>query len=509
MRAQTRRRLLALPAAAVAVAIAAFVLAVAWPEPQLAVPQASDFAIRGVAIVDVEAGALRSGRTVVVRDGRIVSTAADGAVTLPPGLAVIDGGGLFAMPGLWDMHAHLYAVAPLLDLPLHVAHGVLNVRDMMGCPVEGDPFIACARDKRRWSAEAVAGLRVAPRLVETSSFMANGPGMAERIDGVPDYFDVADPAQARAFVRHFAGAVDTIKVYDRIPREAYLALSAEARRRGLPLVGHRPHAVDAVEAARHQRSLEHARFLIHESFDGAPALRALAGTPAWREDRRAMVDRHDPVRAGAILDAMREAGTYYVPTHLTRWADAWAGHAEVREDPHLRYVHPLLQWQWREDLDATLAEDPGAEARRAYRDFHALGLSLTRRAHEAGVEVMVGTDYLVPGVDVHRELAMFVEAGLTPAQALRAATVVPARYAGRSDAYGTVADGKVADLVLLEADPLQDIRNTRRIRAVVFGGALYDREMLDRIDAHVARNARSWRIGAKIVWRFLRQPAAY
>lgn len=490
-------------------AVVLFAAAIAWPEPRLEAVQPASLAIRGVAVVDVVSGAVRMDRTVLVREGRIAAVGPANDVAIPAGMRIVDGRGLFAIPALWDMHAHVLAISPLLDLPMYIAWGVTNVRDMQGCPAPGDPFIACAEDKRRWSREAEAAVRIGPRVVETSSFMANGPGMAARLGDVPAYFDTATPAQARAFVRHFVGSADTIKVYDRIPRAAYLALAEEARAHGMAVVGHRPHAVAAVEAARHQRSIEHARFLLHESFDGAAALRAVAGTPAWKEDRRAMVDRHDPARARSILAAMHEAGTYYVPTHLTRWADAYADRPEVREDPALRYVHPLLQRQWREDVDEILAADPGQQARRAYIDFYGKGLELTAAAQRASVRIMAGTDYIAPGLDVHRELEQLVRAGLTPAQALRAATITPARYAGRAHDQGAIDAGKVADIVLLDADPLRDIRNTRRIHAVVFGGAFYDGDALDAIKAHVARNARSWTIGAKIVWRFLKNPGAY
>lgn len=487
----------------------AFGLAVLWPQAEIGPPAPRAFAITGVAVVDVAAGALRENQTVIVRGARIEAVGSSADVAVAPDLHAVDGSGKYLMPALWDMHAHVYAVSPLLDLPLYIAFGVTNVRDMQGCPAEDDPFIACYEDKARWTREALAGRRVAPRIVEATSFMANGPGTAARLGNVPDYFDVATPAQARAFVEHYAGRADAIKVYDGIPREAYFALADAARERGLALVGHKPRAVSAIEAAKHQRSIEHARFILHEAFDGADALRSAAGTPAWKEDRRAMVDRHDPAKAKAIFAAMRAHGTYYVPTHLTRWSDAFADQPVVREDPALAYLHPLMRLQWLEDLDAILARDPGPEARQAYEDFYRKGLELTREAHAAGVRIMAGTDYIAAGLDVHRELEQLVLAGLTPRQALMAATVTPAQYAGHSGLYGEVAPGRAADLLLLSADPLADIRNTQRIEAVAFNGTLYDHAMLERLREHVRDNARSWTVGAKIVWRFVRNPASY
>jgi hypothetical protein len=143
-----------------------------------------------------------------------------------------------------------------------------------------------------------------------------------------------------------------------------------------------------------------------------------------------MVDEHDPALAEEIFAAMKANGTRYVPTHLTRWVDAYADDARVRDDPAFRYLHPLMKWQWLEDVDATLKQDPSPAAREAYRDFYRKGLELTGAAHRAGVRILAGTDYIVAGHDLHRELEQLVVAGLSPADALFAATVAPAEYYG-------------------------------------------------------------------------------
>lgn len=490
---------------------ALFSVGVVWPLDALPppLPTTTALAIVGVTIVDAPAARTTPGQTVVIEQGRITAVGDVASTVVPPDATVIDGGDRFLLPALWDMHAHIYAISPLLDLPLHIAYGVTNVRDMQSCPRPDDPFIACPEDKRRWTAEVMAGERVGPRIVATTSFMANGPRTLQRVRNVPQFFGTATADEARAFVRHFAGRVEAIKVYDSIPRDAYFALVEEARRLGLDVVGHRPHAVSAIEAARHQKSLEHARFLLHEAFAGSGALRVQAGTSTWHEERRRMLDEHDPREADAIFAAMKEHGTWYVPTHLTRWVDAYAEDPVVREDPLLRYVHPLMKWQWLEDVDATLARDPSPDARATYREFYRKGLELTAAAHRSGVKVLVGTDYLVAGASVHRELEQLVHAGLTPAEALVAATLSPAEYFGLEALYGTVDVGRVADLVVLSADPLQDIRHTKRIESVIFNGRLYDRPALDRISQYVQSQARSWSVACKILWRFIRNPVSY
>lgn len=490
--------------------IALFTVGVLWPSESLKpIRTTSPLAIVNVTVVDIQSNRLLDGQTVLVDGGRILAVDDNAFVDVPVTAKTVDGTGRFLLPALWDMHTHIYAISPLLDLPLHIAYGVTNVRDMQGCPQKNDPFIACPEEKRRWSAEAVAAERVGPRIQASTSFMANGPGMLERMKGLPEFFGTATPEQARAFVQHFAGSVDAIKVYDRIPREPYFSLIDEARRLGLEVVGHRPHAISAIEAAANQKSIEHARFILHESFRGSEELREAGGTSRWHEDRRRILDEHDPEMAEAIFSAMRDAGTWYVPTHLTRWVDAYAEDVSVREDPLLRYLHPLMKWQWLEDVDGTLASDPSPEARQSYREFYQKGLELTGAAHRAGVKLLTGTDYLVAGAYVHRELEQLVLAGLTPAQALHTATLAPAEYFGLESQYGSVSPGKVADLLLLNANPLEEIRNTQLIESVIFNGNLYHQDAIHQISSHVQRQARSWTVACKILWRFVKNPIAY
>lgn len=490
--------------------IVLFALGVVWPQKILApIKTNTPLAITNVTVVDISSSQLIIGQTVLIDNGRITAIDDNALANVPTTAQRIDGTNRYLIPALWDMHTHIYAVSPMLDLPLHIAYGVTNIRDMQGCPQKNDPFIACPEDKRQWSAEAVNGERIGPRIQATTSFMANGPGMIERMKGLPDFFGTATSEQAQAFVQHFANNVDAIKVYDRISRHAYFALIDEAQRLGVDAVGHRPHAISAIEAATHQKSIEHARFILHESFRGSEALRQTAGTPQWYEDRRRMLDEHDPVMADAIFTAMRESGTWYVPTHLTRWVDAYADDDLVRKDPLLRYLHPLMKWQWLEDVNATIDRHPSPAARQTYREFYKKGLELTGAAQEAEVNVLVGTDYIVAGAYVHRELEQLVLAGLTPTQALHAATLAPAEYFGLQKQFGSVTQGKVADLILLNANPLTDIRNTQQIESVIFNGNYYPQQALRQISEHVENQANSWSVACKILWRFIKNPVAY
>ena len=490
--------------------IALFVIGVLWPVATVnAIHTDTPIAIVNTSIVDIAAGVIRPNQTVLIDQKHIQIVASVDEAKLPENAVRVDGKNRFLMPSLWDMHTHIYKVTPLLDMPLYVAYGVTNVRDMTSCPRENDPFVACPEDFKRWTAQANNDELVGPRVQGIASWHLNGPGIHDQIKGLPEFFGTANGQQAREFVRFYSGKVNAIKVYNYISREAYFALVDEAKKQGVDVIGHRPLAISAIETAQHQKSIEHARFILHESFAGSAELRESVGKGLWSEDRRRILDEHDPKIADAIFSAMKQSGTWYVPTHLTRRVDAYADDPLILDDPILRYLHPLMKWQWLEDVNKVVSEDPSPEARQTYRDFYHKGLELTGAAHRAGVKVLVGTDYIVAGITVHDELEQLVMAGLSPADALRAATTLPSEYFGLQKEYGSIAAGMKADLILLNKNPLEDIRNTQSIEAVIFNGNLYDRNKLDEILYVVETRAKSWSIACKIVWEFIKNPAGY
>lgn len=491
--------------------IALFFIGVFWPLSEVApVKTEKPIAIENVSVLDVVLGEIQTNQTVVIKNRRIDSVGPPEKIKLPKEAIRIDGRDKFLMPSLWDMHTHVYKIMPMLDMPLFIAYGVTNVRDMTSCPRENDPFVPCPEDLKSWTKAAENNQLVAPRIQGIASWHLNGPSIHKRIKGLPEFFGTANAEQARELVRYYVGKVDAIKVYNYIPRDAYFALVDEARKQGIDVIGHRPHAVSAIEAATNQKSIEHASFILHESFTGSAELRTLAKTKkSWHEDRRRMLDEHDPAMADDIFNAMKDSGTWYVPTHLTRRVDAYGEEPLILEDPLIRYLHPLMNWQWLEDVNKTINRDPSPGARQTYREFYHKGLELTKKAHDAGVKILVGTDYIVAGATVHDELAQLVLAGLTPFEALRAATILPAEYFGLEQIYGRVAEGMAADLILLNKNPFEDILHSKNIEAVVFNGNLYDRTKLDKISKHVERQAKSWTVACKIIWEFIKHPVNY
>lgn len=481
-------KVLAGTVAAIGLLIAA---GIAWPAASAPTPdERRAYAIEGVRVVDVIAGRVGAPVTVVVRDGRIASI---GGAPAGAELARIDGRGRFLVPGFWDMHMHSFQLSPQMHLPLYVANGITSVRDMMDCPQAQDSLIACAADKRRWTAASAAGRMASPRYVEVASYYLEDPALT--------------PTEVTARARSYeARGLDAIKVYNRLSAPAYAQAAREARARGMRLVGHLPKAVSLDTAiAVGQSSFEHAHALPRHCFRRAADWRAgrLDALPPTRL-AELIVAEHDPAACEAAFAAMRARGAWYVPTHVTREEDARAGDPSVTEDPRLAYLDPLSRWAYRDDLGGTRAAYPGPAGERALRAYFEHGLRLTGAAHRGGVKLLVGTDTAIGGFRYHDELGHLVRAGLAPADVLRAATIDAARYAGLDHSMGSIEVGKRADLLLLDADPLIDIGNTRRLRAVWLNGRLYDRAALDRLLAFSRDQAASPANWLKLLWGFAR-----
>jgi len=415
------KRALVLLATLLVLAALALTGGVLWPERLPEAPRAAELLIiENVGIVDAENGTLRPGMTVEIEIGRIrrLSPAAGSG---PSGL-VVDGSGKFLIPGLWDMHVHLASkLSPHLHLPLVVAHGVTAVRDMADCENPSDRFLACLEDKRSWNEAVGRGELVGPRIMGVASFIVHGP--SRRDEESPPFFTPGTESEATDLARFAKGrGFDFLKVYDSVPRDVYLALLDEAKAQSLEVVGHRPRAVSGMEASEAgQQSLEHARLFLEECFPGAAKLRA--ETRRYETaDRRAMVDEHDAVECDELFAAMRDNGTWFVPTHVTRKMDAFADDPAYRDDPRLRYVHPFQRMVWSADADGMVASDPSPEGRKAFMDFYEKGLELTGAAHRAGVPVLAGTDandtYVFAGSGLHDELEELVKAGLTPIESI-------------------------------------------------------------------------------------------
>jgi len=430
--------------------------------------QSAPLFIRHVAVVDVVGGRLLPDMTVEIRGRTIAAMSSDGRLRIPGGATVIDGRGKYLIPGLWDMHVHLSfpTGAAQIFLPIMVANGVLGARDMHS-------FLSTIVALKR----AVAtGAQIGPRL-----FIA---GTA--VDGPNSYLPAArvvhTPDEARVAVRELkAAGVDFIKVYSSLPKALYLAVAAEAKSEGIPFVGHVPYPVTAAEASdAGQRSLEHLTEVDVGTSSDEPGIKAeeveaMAQKHGYIPDPSRLKSTFDSAKAAALFQRFRQNGTWQVPTLVVLYQEREIADATLqRNDSLLVYVPKLLRDYWR-----SLPVDIAAKMLALY-SFHA---DLVGPLNRAGVPILAGSDspnpFVYAGFSLHDELGLLVRAGLTPAEALRTATINPATFLEVTDSLGTVAPGKVADLVLLDANPLTDIGNTKRIRAVIQGGRLLNRRALD------------------------------
>jgi imidazolonepropionase-like amidohydrolase len=433
--------------------------------------------IENVTVIDGTGAPPAPHTTVVIEGDRIHAVGATGSIPYPRSADVIDATGKYLIPGLWDGHVHLDKARS--TLPLFAVHGVTSVRDL------GSDYVRISRMR-----DAVrAGALIGPRIVTSGPILESAEWMEQYVDLLRQHssdpeireflssrIPVRDSEHGVRIVDSLADlGVDLIKIRHAPSPDAFRAISGAARDAGLPLAGHYLWIVDLVETAdAGQGSIEHNIF------------------PGFNERR--------PEEKERIFDAFARNNTHLVPTLIAMEKEARPDAAtaalvddvEGTLDPRNRYVAPEIRNDWREALRLNAADEE-RPPREVIAHMLQGSLQFLRDARAAGVQVMAGTDAPTAtvyfGSSLHDELGLLVTSlGLTPLEALQNATVVPARFMGLDSVLGTVQVGKLADLVLLDADPLADIANTRRIDAVVVNGVVIDREerqqILDNLVQH-------------------------
>jgi imidazolonepropionase-like amidohydrolase len=422
----------------------------------------------GVNLLPMTAGEpVLRGRSVLVEKGRIAAVGPSGSLRVPRNAVRIDGRGKYLMPGLADMHVHLEHFDSPDYLKLFLVHGVTFVRSMDGRPNILD-----------WKRQAAAGTLASPDIHSAGPVLDGSPPRRD------DNLALATPEEARRAVEAQAAAgYDFVKVYNNLAPEVFQAIAQSAAARGLPMVGHIPQAVplDAFLASG-AVSIEHL-----SDFADSIAAPTAAGAAPPDSLRRRLGFAADPARMEALAARLAATPVWVVPTIVTddRLVAPAADVERWMKDPEAASVdRGILNYYWRGTLEraaARLAESDWrwVEQGRANR------LALLRAFHRAGVRLMVGSDtpnpFVFPGASLHDELANYVAAGLTPAQALVLATREPARFLGQSREWGTIEPGKRANLLLLDSNPLADIGATRRIAGVVLGGRWLPAAELERM----------------------------
>jgi imidazolonepropionase-like amidohydrolase len=448
----------------------------------------SQLAITHVTVIDATGRPPQPDQIVLIEAGHITRVGTTATIKVPKTARTIDASGKFLLPGFWDMHVHLAGInadpswSQQVLLPLLLANGITGVRDMGG---DLDTLLS-------WQRDAESGTLLAPHIVAAGPFLAAGGKKT------PEQYPIHNAEEARAAVDDLKKrGANFIKIISMPSREAFFAVADESKKQNIPFVGHLPFEIGAIEASdAGMRSIEHflySAFALSFSSKEAELRPRLVqaekngDATVWEQIAHEADATYSPEKAAALIQTLKKNGTWVTPTlaslDITAHPENWK-----TDDPLLAFVPPALRKEWRDSIDdAQMKQHAAWLGRQASNDW-----KLTGELHHAGVPLLVGSDsldpFVFPGDSFHHELAEFVRAGFTPMEALQAATRGAAQFLGRDNEFGTVETSHSADLVLLSANPVENIANTRKVWAVIRNGGYYDRDALDRLLAR-AREA--------------------
>lgn len=388
----------------------------------------------------------------------------------------------YLIPGLWDMHTHpddpeVWWMSPVPEdrdqlMPLFVLFGVTGTRDMAG-------DLALVMD---WRKRIKRGELLGPEII------AAGP----LLDGANASWDgsvsIADKSKVKYIVDSLKTAgVDFLKVYSGLPGEVFFALAEYAREIGFPLVGHIPWDVTTIEGAKAGMTCqEHLLSIILECSTAEDDIRnekidygdAENGLDRYYIRNKLMMDHYNEKKAKALFEAYVEYKTWHTPTLSMWYKNAWYETEKPKDEALFKFLPKYLRKYWQPDTNVHLKyrQQKIVETKQRQFEFY---LKIVKGMHEAGVPLLAGTDVGAnplcwPGIGVHNELEMFVRAGLSPAEAIKTATINPVTFLKIEKDFGSVEVGKMADLVLLKGNPLENIQQVRQIEAVFKNGELYD-----------------------------------
>jgi imidazolonepropionase-like amidohydrolase len=436
--------------------------------------------INNVSVVDVRSGAVLADQTVILERNHIASVGPSKSAKYPRNAPSVNGHGYFLIPGLWDMHVHLvfgdwFPGAQNITLPMLIANGVTGVRDM-GSELEA---------VQAWRNEIEAGRLLGPRIF-TSGPMLDGPKPR-----FPSSIAVTTAEDGRRAVSSLKQrGADFIKLQSLIPREAVFAIADEAKKQEIAFEGHVPDAVRASEMSEAgMKSFEHLIGIFEGSSPNEEEF-LKGGKTVGR-----FLESYDPARAATLAGKLAKNQTWQCPTLVWERGGNLIDATDFAKDGRAKYVPaPWKNKTWKMFTDE-IVKGYGTDDLAARKKFIEKELEVVQLLHKAGVPFLAGTDtppgvYIFPGFSLHEELQRFVAAGFTPLEALQTATLNPARFLGMEEQLGTIEKGKLADLVLLNGNPLEDISNTQKIAAVIVNGQYYSWKDLEKMLAGVEAAAR-------------------
>jgi hypothetical protein len=393
---------------------------------------------------------------------------------------VVDGTGKFLIAGLWDMHVHsLSKNQPDRFFPLFVANGVTGIRDM-----GGDLSL---REIAQLKRETRTGARIGPEIY------AAGPILEGERPFWPFSLSVKDKAEAHRAVSQLVGEkADFLKVYNTLSHDAYLAIASESKEARIPFVGHIPDSVTPYEASSlGQKSIEHLWGVAPYLSSNPDQLKKMSAEANDADDpkiardlfyqvNQEILSSYDAKKADVLFEKFVRNGTWQTPTLVVLRSYASIHDSRLRDDARNAYMPNDLRKFWDSMGGAPDSRNDEIQLRLFAQDIQIVGAM-----HSFCVPLLAGTDtpnpYTYPGFSLHEELQLLVSAGLSPMEALRTSTLRAAEFLGVQHDFGSVEEGKVANLVLLDGNPADDIRNTQKIRAVILRGKFLDRENLDKL----------------------------
>jgi imidazolonepropionase-like amidohydrolase len=444
--------------------------------------------ITHVTVIDTETGKEARNRAVKIEGDRI-SEVKSSEIEIPARFKIVDGTGKYLIPGLWDMHVHGNNKSWFASFfPLYLANGVTGIREMFGPP-----------DANAFRANLVARNIDAPGIYLGSPIVDGNPPVWQ------NSISVKSPEEARRVVEEQKQrGADFIKVYNRLTRDEYFAIVDEARRQNIPVEGHVPRLISAWEAAAaKQKSIEHLTGIpLACSSREQELFLPFAHAKSSDEARSILIEAsrsYDKAKCQRLFAEFKKSASWPVPTLTVSRSFAMLNDPEFRNDDRIRYFSGEARTWLIADDDFRLIAKTG-DYFAGQRELFAFEKKLVRALFEARVPMLAGTDvgnpYCFPGFSLHDELALMVEAGVSPLAALQSATRNPAQFMDAADRYGAVSPGKIADLVLLDADPLVDIHNTTKIFEVFLAGKEFDRVALNGMLERAVKSARAARATA-------------
>jgi hypothetical protein len=431
-----------------------------------------------VTVIDSTGSAPRPNMSVLIEGDKIKSIFSSGQSKPADGSLIVDASGKFLIAGLWDMHVHaLSKNEPERFFPLFIANGVTGIRDM-----GGDISLSEVTQLKK---DVYSGSRLGPEI------FAAGPILEGEHPFWPFSISVKNPAEARQCVlKLMKEGADFLKVYNTLSRDAYFAIAAQAKESRIPFEGHIPDGVTPAEASSlGQSSVEHLWGIPPYLSSESARLQSMAqqandeANPKVARDlfykiNQTILATSDTRKARSLYENFARNQTWQTPTLVVLRSYAMIDDPTLRNDPRTAYIPDNLIGFWN-----SMGGHPDPRNDEIQLRLFKYDVAIVKAMHEAKVPLLAGTDtpnpYTYPGFSLHEELELLVSAGLTPMEALQTATLGAAQFLGINQLFGSVEEGKMANLVLLDANPLEDIRNTKKIQGVILRGHFLDKTKLD------------------------------